>query len=43
MGRASDNSETLWATERQQMIPGCLEQAMALEGHIKKELGVVLP
>jgi len=42
VGRASNDSETLWATERQQTIPGCLDQATALEGHVEKELGVVL-
>jgi hypothetical protein len=44
-GGTSDDGETvtIWAAERQRIIPGCLNQATALEGHVEKELGVVLP
>ena len=43
VGRPSDDRETICAAEGQQTIPGCLDQATALKGHVQEELGVVLP
>ena len=40
---ASHDGETVWAAEGQQTIPGRLNQAATLEGHVEEELGMVLP
>jgi hypothetical protein len=40
---AGDDRETTCAGERQQSVPGGLDEATTLEGYVKKELGMVLP